>query len=103
MHRYVVAALLAATVGGLIGLGGLLLGAGRAIASGVGWTKEAQTVWSFARWPIGFIVVAFAVFLLFRMATPSAARATAGDPRRVARRRCPVGGVHGGAVAVFLD
>jgi YihY family inner membrane protein len=79
VRRYVVAALLAATVGVLLGLGGLLLGAGRAIASGVGWTKEAQTVWSFARWPIGFIVVAFAVFLLFRMAP----RRPLGPPRAI--------------------
>jgi len=79
VQRYVVAALLAATVGVLLGLGGLLLGAGRAIASGVGWTKEAQTAWSFARWPIGFIVVALAVFLLFRMAP----RRPLGPPRAI--------------------
>jgi YihY family inner membrane protein len=68
VRRYVVAALLAATVGVLLGLGGLLLGAGRAIASGVGWGDEAETVWLIARWPIGLIGVAFAVFLLFRIA-----------------------------------
>jgi YihY family inner membrane protein len=68
VQRYVVSAILAATVGVLFGLGGLVLGAGRAIASGVGWANEAETVWSFARWPIGLIVVAFAVFLLFRVA-----------------------------------
>jgi membrane protein len=68
MPRYGVAALLAATVGVLLGLGGLLLGAGRAIASGVGWADEAETVWSIARWPIGLIVAASAVFLLFRIA-----------------------------------
>jgi len=79
VRRYVVAALLAATVGVLLGLGGLLLGAGRAIALGVGWTKEAQTAWSFARWPIGFIVVAFAVFLLFRIAP----RRPLGPPRAI--------------------
>jgi hypothetical protein len=33
----------------------------------------------------------------------SAARSAAGDPRRVARRRCPVGCVHGAAVALLLD
>lgn len=68
VRRYVVAALLAGTVGVLLGLGGLLLGAGRAIASGVGWADQAETIWSIARWPIGFVVAAFAVFILFRIA-----------------------------------
>jgi uncharacterized BrkB/YihY/UPF0761 family membrane protein len=47
---------------------GLLLGAGRAIASGVGWADEAEPVWSIARWRIGLIVAAFAVFILSRIA-----------------------------------
>ena len=79
VRRYVVAALLAATVGLLLGLGGLLLGAGRAIASGVGWADEAGTVWSIARWPIGLIVAAFAVFILFRIAP----RRQIGPPRAI--------------------
>ena len=79
MRRHVVAALLAATVGVLLGLGGLLLGAGRAIASGVGWTDEAETVWSIARWPVGLIVAAVAVFLLFRIAP----RRQIGPPRAI--------------------
>jgi YihY family inner membrane protein len=77
VQRFVVAALLAATVGVLLGVGGLLLGAGRAIGSGVGWADEALSVWSVARWPIGLIVVALAVFLLFRLAP----RALLGPPR----------------------
>ena len=79
VRRYVVAALLAATVGVLLGLGGLLLGAGRAIASGVGWADEAETVWSIARWPIGLAVAAFAVFILFRIAP----RRQIGPPRAI--------------------
>lgn len=79
VRRYVVAALLAATVGVLLGLGGLLLGAGRAIASGVGWADEAETVWSIARWPIGLIGVALAVSLLFRVAP----RRPLGPPRAI--------------------
>ena len=79
VRRYVVATVLAATVGVLLGLGGLLLGAGRAIASGVGWADEAETVWSFARWPVGLIVVALAVFLLFRFAP----RRPLGPPRAI--------------------
>ncbi|HYZ12246.1 MAG TPA: YihY/virulence factor BrkB family protein [Actinomycetota bacterium] len=79
VRRYVVAALLAATVGVLLGLGGLLLGAGRAIASGVGWADEAETVWSIARWPIGLAVAALAVFILFRIAP----RRQIGPPRAI--------------------
>jgi hypothetical protein len=79
MPRYGVAALLAATVGVLLGLGGLLLGAGRAIASGVGWADEAETVWLIGRWPMGLIGVGFALFLLFRMAP----RRPLGPPRAI--------------------
>jgi YihY family inner membrane protein len=68
LRRYTVAAFLAATVGVLFGLGALLLGAGRAIATGAGWAHEALTVWSVVRWPIGLVIVAVAVFLLFRIA-----------------------------------
>jgi uncharacterized BrkB/YihY/UPF0761 family membrane protein len=68
VRRYVVAAAQAATVGLLFLLGALMLGAGRALPSGLGWTDEFARVWSFVRWPVGVVVVAVAVTLLYRFA-----------------------------------
>ena len=68
LRRYAFAAILAATIGVLLGIGALLLGAGRAIGTGVKWPEETLTVWSVVRWPVGLVIVGVAVFLLFRLA-----------------------------------
>lgn len=68
VRRYVVACALAATVGVLFLVGALILGAGRALPSGLGWTDEFARVWAFARWPVGVAIVALAVTLLYRFA-----------------------------------
>lgn len=79
LRRYIVAGLLAATVGVLLTAGALILGAGRAIGSGAGWTDDAQRVWWFLRWPIGVVVVGVAIGLLFRLAP----RRRLGTPRAI--------------------
>lgn len=68
VRRYVVACALAATVGVLLLLGALILGAGRALPSGLGWTEEFLSVWAVVRWPVGVAIVALAVTLLYRFA-----------------------------------
>jgi YihY family inner membrane protein len=66
--RFTVAFVLAVTVGLVFALGGIVLGAGRAIPIGAGWSDELRGAWSVARWPIGIIVVAGAILLMFRFA-----------------------------------
>jgi YihY family inner membrane protein len=89
VRRYFVACVLAATVGLLFLLGALILGAGRALPTGLGWTDEYVRVWAFVRWPVGVAIVALAVILLYRFA-----------PRtRLGPRRAVVAG---SAVAVIL-
>lgn len=89
VRRYAVACVLAATVGVLFLLGALILGAGSALPTGLGWTDEFVRVWAFVRWPVGVAIVALAVTLLYRFA-----------PRtRLGPRRAVVGG---SVVAVIL-
>jgi uncharacterized BrkB/YihY/UPF0761 family membrane protein len=71
VSRYVVAFLLTVTVGVLLAAGALLLGAGRAVPTGFGWSDELRTTWSIVRWPIGVGVVATAMLLLLRVAPRS--------------------------------
>jgi uncharacterized BrkB/YihY/UPF0761 family membrane protein len=60
--------LLAVTVGLVFVAGGMALGAGRAIPTGFGWSDELRGVWSVVRWPVGVVVIAVAILLLFRFA-----------------------------------
>lgn len=89
VRRYVVAFLLAASVGLLLAAAGLVLGAGHAVATGFGWVDGIGTVWSVLRWPIGVVAVTAAVMLLYRAA-----------PRRRLRPRRAILG--GSLVAVAL-
>jgi membrane protein len=66
--RYVVALLLALTVGIVFAAGAMVLGAGRAIPAGAGWSDELRGAWAVARWPIGILIVAGAILLMFRFA-----------------------------------
>jgi YihY family inner membrane protein len=68
VKRFTVAFVLAVTVGLLFALGGMALGAGRAIPTGAGWSDELRGAWSVARWPIGILVVAGAILLMYRFA-----------------------------------
>jgi uncharacterized BrkB/YihY/UPF0761 family membrane protein len=68
LRRYLVAFLLSISAGVLLAAGGLLLGAGRAIADGAGWNESLQTIWSVVRWPIGILAALTGVFLLYRTA-----------------------------------
>ena len=69
--RFFVAFVLAVTLGLLFAAGAMVLGAGRAIPTGTGWGDELRGAWSVARWPIGIVVVAAAILLLFRFAPRS--------------------------------
>ena len=66
--RYAVALLLAVTVGLVFAVGGLVLGAGRAIPAGFQWSDELRTTWSIARWPVGVAIIGAAILLMFRSA-----------------------------------
>ena len=68
VKRFTVAFLLAVTVGLVFALGAIVLGAGRAIPTGAGWSDEFRGAWSVARWPVGILVVAGAILLMFRFA-----------------------------------
>lgn len=69
--RFVIAFALAVTVGLVFAAGAVVLGAGRAIPSGSGWSDELRGAWSVARWPIGVVIVAAAILLMFRFAPRS--------------------------------
>jgi YihY family inner membrane protein len=69
--RFVIAFALAVTVGLVFAAGAMVLGAGRAIPSGSGWSDELRGAWSVARWPIGVVIVAAAILLMFRFAPRS--------------------------------
>ena len=66
--RYVTAFVLAVTVGPVFVAAAMTLGAGRAIPTGLGWSDELRGIWSVGRWPVGVIVIAVAILLLFRFA-----------------------------------
>jgi YihY family inner membrane protein len=68
VFRYVMAFVLAVTVGLVFVAGGMALGAGRAIPTGFGWSDELRGVWSVVRWPAGILVIGVAILLLFRFA-----------------------------------
>jgi YihY family inner membrane protein len=68
VRRFVVAFLLAATVGVVFVAGALVLGAGRALATGFGVRDTAEVAWSILRWPIGVLVVLLSLILLYRVA-----------------------------------
>lgn len=70
LRRYGRALLLALTAGVALVLGGLAIGAGRSIATGLGFEGGAATAWEIARWPIGLALVAAAIALIVRVASP---------------------------------
>jgi YihY family inner membrane protein len=70
VRRYGLALVLALTAGLLLVVGGLVIGAGRSIATGAGWSDDAATVWEFVRWPIGLAIAGLGIALLFRGVSP---------------------------------
>jgi YihY family inner membrane protein len=68
VRRYLVAFALAATVGLLFIAGALVVGGGRALATGFGWSGTAEAVWTVVRWPLGVAVLFVAVSALYRAA-----------------------------------
>jgi YihY family inner membrane protein len=67
-QHYGVAFVLALSAGLLLAAGGLALAGGQAISEGLGWEKEATTVWTVVRWPMGVAATTIGVYLLFRTA-----------------------------------
>ena len=70
LRRYLLAFVLAGTAGVLLVVGGLVLGAGRSIATGVGLDASAAMAWSIARWPIGLATAGAGILVLYRVLTP---------------------------------
>jgi uncharacterized BrkB/YihY/UPF0761 family membrane protein len=73
LRRYVHALGLALTAGVALVLGGLAIGGGRSIATGLGWEGAAATMWEIARWPLGLALVAAAIALMFHVTSPGRA------------------------------
>jgi uncharacterized BrkB/YihY/UPF0761 family membrane protein len=78
VQRFVRAFGLAMSAGLTLAVGGLILAGGQAVASGAGWTDAAASAWAVARWPLGILVAAVAIYALFRAAPRSRIH-----PRRV--------------------
>jgi uncharacterized BrkB/YihY/UPF0761 family membrane protein len=68
------ALVLAVSAGILLAIGGLVLGAGRSIGHGAGWTGTAGTIWAVLRWPLGILIAAAGTYLVFRWAPRERAR-----------------------------
>jgi uncharacterized BrkB/YihY/UPF0761 family membrane protein len=68
VRRFTRAFVLALSAGLLLVIGGLMIGGGRAIETGLGLGRDAATIWAVARWPLGVVVVGSAIYLLFREA-----------------------------------
>ena len=67
-RRYGVAFLLALSAGVLVAGGGLALAGGKAISVGLGTDSAAVEVWTVMRWPLGVLVTAVGIYVLFRVA-----------------------------------
>jgi YihY family inner membrane protein len=67
-RRFTTAFALAVSAGLLLAVGGLMLSGGGAIASGLGLEGSSASVWDVVRWPLGIVVVAAAMYVLFRAA-----------------------------------
>jgi membrane protein len=87
--RFARAFFLALSAGLLLAIGALVLAGGEAVASGAGWKHEALSIWAVARWPLGVVIAAGGIYLLFRLAPRRSI-----EPHRAA--------VVGAAVAVVL-
>jgi YihY family inner membrane protein len=70
VSRYIHAFLLYITAGVLLLVGLVLLAGGaeigHTVASAYGWSERVATAWAIARWPVGIVIVAVAVTILFR-------------------------------------
>ena len=66
--RFLIAFGIALSAGVLTALGLLILGGGRAVATGFGWSGAASTVWMVLRWVLGIAAAAAGISLLFRWA-----------------------------------
>jgi uncharacterized BrkB/YihY/UPF0761 family membrane protein len=91
VRRYATAFVLAGSAGLLLALGGIMIAGSETVASGLGWRDEAASIWAIARWPLGILAVAGAIYLLFRAA-----------PRRAIRPRRAVWVGAGVSVALWV-
>ena len=70
VRRYARALTLALTAGLGLVAGGLVIGAGRSIATGLGPRGTAATMWEVARWPIGLALAGLSIAVIFRVVSP---------------------------------
>ena len=68
VRRFAMALVLSITVGTLFFVAALVFAGGGALARGFGWSGSAETIWAIARWPLGVIAAAVAIFATFRFA-----------------------------------
>jgi YihY family inner membrane protein len=68
VRRYVVAFLLAISAGMLFITGMVVLAGGSSISQGAGLSGGVRTAWEVLRWPIGVVVAAIGIYLLYRFA-----------------------------------
>lgn len=68
VERFLVAFALALSAGILTAIGLLILGGGRAIATGFGWTGVVSDAWMVLRWVVGIAAAFAGLYLLFRWA-----------------------------------
>jgi YihY family inner membrane protein len=68
VQRFAVAFLLALSAGILAAVGLLILGGGRAIATGFGWEGAVSDAWMVLRWIVGVAAAWAGLYLLFRWA-----------------------------------
>lgn len=68
LHKYGRAAVLTAVLAGPVGIGFLAVVAGgafgRAMADGYGWSDRSVLLWNAARWPLGIVLLVFAIAVL---------------------------------------
>jgi YihY family inner membrane protein len=68
VRRYVVAFLLALSAGVLFIIGMLVLAGGSTISQGAGLSGGLRTTWDVLRWPLGVVLAAIGIYLVFRFA-----------------------------------
>ncbi len=68
VQRFLVAFALALSAGILAAVGLLILGGGRAIATGFAWTGAVSDAWMVLRWIVGILAAWAGLYLLFRWA-----------------------------------
>jgi YihY family inner membrane protein len=67
IRRYLVGLGLVLSSGLLLAAGAMVLAGGESVATGAGWGEGFLEIWKVVRWPLGGVVVALAILLLYRV------------------------------------